>query len=631
MSQKLLKAFKEFDTDESGKLSAAEFVAILTRRTESGEPMSIEDAEAFVAQFDSNDDGELDFIEYCSAMKGGAPVLQKNPLRKAALDHLAVQMPNVAMAEVEKKMAEIFSVFKDAEDGSLEEGTFVESYCAMSSKLIQDALSIAIKFLRTLPTEHPIAAPLEALLSVHGEEEWLALIKELLEPIIRSFTLFTYRLIDLDHDGYVTPDDLRFLLLVPTLVLAEGKIPIPEGLLEIIAEANPAYVRDQSFVDKMQVLECKDLDALFADRGFGEAVKAAATPETIWFALDTSGNGTVDAAELTSVAKDAWSLLAEAARGAIGFAQKILLPRALYEKATDDGSPFPPEVNGAIRALQDVFRSVDESGNGKVNVEEILAAREKLPGPLNGILSELQKLDEADPEQVEAAMTSDPNAGVFLADGLAFRNSLWGGLAEAAAAVPLSQEAFSAVVKPLLLYRLEEVYAHTKERFALAMPKEMLLLKVIIEHLGPGLQEGPLEAFIDFLFTVLDAGSKGAVPLSQITHLTALFASPGGATMSDRLKALIAILDTDDDGKFTFDDLVAFLDKLVQALLKLLSALLDGLQPAGVSLIERAVADAFPVLSDGKAEADTEQMLASLSNIGPLIEKALDVIASKAL
>lgn len=163
------------------------------------------------------------------------------------------------------------------------------------------------------------------------------------------------------------------------------------------------------------------------------------------------------------------------------------------------------------------------------------------------------------------------------------------------------------------------------------MPKEMLLLKVIIEHLGPGLQEGPLEAFIDFLFTVLDAGSKGAVPLSQITHLTALFASPGGATMSDRLKALIAILDTDDDGKFTFDDLVAFLDKLVQALLKLLSALLDGLQPAGVSLIERAVADAFPVLSDGKAEADTEQMLASLSNIGPLIEKALDVIASKAL
>jgi len=65
----LEKAFKTFDTDGSGKLSAAELMDILTRvGVESA--LSEEDAKQVVAKADVNDDGELDISEFIKLMKG---------------------------------------------------------------------------------------------------------------------------------------------------------------------------------------------------------------------------------------------------------------------------------------------------------------------------------------------------------------------------------------------------------------------------------------------------------------------------------------------------------------------------------------------------------------------------------
>lgn len=55
----LAVAFKAFDTDNSGTLSAEEMLKVLTRKG-GGAELSIEDAKAVIASVDYNGDGVLD-------------------------------------------------------------------------------------------------------------------------------------------------------------------------------------------------------------------------------------------------------------------------------------------------------------------------------------------------------------------------------------------------------------------------------------------------------------------------------------------------------------------------------------------------------------------------------------------
>lgn len=64
-------AFRKFDDDGSGTIDAGELVAILTRETGSGTAMSLEEAKALIAEFDTNGDGRLDIEEYMNAMVMG--------------------------------------------------------------------------------------------------------------------------------------------------------------------------------------------------------------------------------------------------------------------------------------------------------------------------------------------------------------------------------------------------------------------------------------------------------------------------------------------------------------------------------------------------------------------------------
>jgi len=63
----LVKAFKAFDTDKSGTLSADELVSILTRAS-GGAPMPKAEAEALIKTVDINGDGVLDLEEFCTLM-----------------------------------------------------------------------------------------------------------------------------------------------------------------------------------------------------------------------------------------------------------------------------------------------------------------------------------------------------------------------------------------------------------------------------------------------------------------------------------------------------------------------------------------------------------------------------------
>lgn len=66
------QAFKSFDKDGNGRLTADEVVGVLTREG-GGAPMSVQEARMFVAYFDLNGDGVLDANEFCAAM--GQPLV----------------------------------------------------------------------------------------------------------------------------------------------------------------------------------------------------------------------------------------------------------------------------------------------------------------------------------------------------------------------------------------------------------------------------------------------------------------------------------------------------------------------------------------------------------------------------
>jgi hypothetical protein len=71
-AQQLAMQFQVFDTDGNGYLTANEVLAILMRSS-GGNPLSMEDAQEFIAAFDTNGDGLLHYHEFCNAMSQMAP------------------------------------------------------------------------------------------------------------------------------------------------------------------------------------------------------------------------------------------------------------------------------------------------------------------------------------------------------------------------------------------------------------------------------------------------------------------------------------------------------------------------------------------------------------------------------
>ena len=67
-ASELRDAFAKFDVNGDGVLSFDELVGVFTRPVDAGEPMTEEQARAYVAKHDKNGDGKLDLDEFAAAM-----------------------------------------------------------------------------------------------------------------------------------------------------------------------------------------------------------------------------------------------------------------------------------------------------------------------------------------------------------------------------------------------------------------------------------------------------------------------------------------------------------------------------------------------------------------------------------
>lgn len=131
------EAFSAFDHDGSGTLTADELVGILTRET-GDHPMDVQEARAFVAYFDTDGNGALDYDEFCTAM--GQPgvlgtwvipaTLPDGPidpvsfmsiraLRKSLLDAGVSLAGIISKEELQAKYRSVFVESPDANEAAL--------------------------------------------------------------------------------------------------------------------------------------------------------------------------------------------------------------------------------------------------------------------------------------------------------------------------------------------------------------------------------------------------------------------------------------------------------------------------------------------------------------------------------
>ena len=66
-------AFRQFDLDGNGKISAEEFVSVLTRGG-GGNPLTMQQAQQLIREFDRNNDGQLDVNEFVELMSSSKAV-----------------------------------------------------------------------------------------------------------------------------------------------------------------------------------------------------------------------------------------------------------------------------------------------------------------------------------------------------------------------------------------------------------------------------------------------------------------------------------------------------------------------------------------------------------------------------
>jgi pyruvate/2-oxoglutarate dehydrogenase complex dihydrolipoamide acyltransferase (E2) component len=123
-------AFRVFDKDGSGTLSADEMTAILTRK-DGGHALALEDAKKLIARFDKNGDGVLDFEEFVEAWStrsapkaaaSKAAALTPAPVAAAPTPApvAAAPVPSAAPAYLQM-MIELKSVIGTAPNGSTAE------------------------------------------------------------------------------------------------------------------------------------------------------------------------------------------------------------------------------------------------------------------------------------------------------------------------------------------------------------------------------------------------------------------------------------------------------------------------------------------------------------------------------
>ena len=104
-------AFKTFDKDGSGSLSVAELQAVLTRPG-GGAPLTLEEVAELIAEFDQNDDGELqyeEFAEMWAGSQGVAPPAKQPSVLTRALSRGSGSFRKAPDVAEKKSKSRVFS------------------------------------------------------------------------------------------------------------------------------------------------------------------------------------------------------------------------------------------------------------------------------------------------------------------------------------------------------------------------------------------------------------------------------------------------------------------------------------------------------------------------------------------
>ena len=439
-------------------------------------------------------------------------------------------------------------------------------------------------------------------LAVHGLKKSLQIVREAIEPAVNKLVQLLVPFVDVDHDDYVTAQDVRVLLL-PAMVawLESGAFQGPD--MELIKKSGVAdlftpYLADPDFLSTVKENN-RHFGAIGDSAYFGALCLNFLHPQMLYNALDRDNSTNISTEELNVFIKEVLDVVVTAAKGAVTAAEKVFVPSRWLEQAKEDANDFYKEV-------MEAWKKVDTDREKSISADDVMKAFDEggLPDPLMDLVrfwKEGEGTNAEEWEQEHADEDAPPTSMTRRMFGklVSVRDRMKSKLVEKVRAAPIYKTPFGLLVKPLISEAVRQIFDSQFWTFAKGFsPHDAFaqfmfatLLNRVKETLADELPKKALDTISEALFDLLDTDSSGSVRAEQVERLFTLARSPGGATAKERVKALVGLLarEAETDPRVTLADLTAFGDKFVKVLATVARELLDVVLASGSATVEGMV------------------------------------------
>ena len=549
-----------------------------------------------------------------------------------------------ALDSIDEKSADLFPTFKALRSEAMSKDEFIESITGHFDKELSLATRAVMYGLnsnhfKSFWSDSDVPFWAKFLAASKSDDEMAKLVTGALTPTFKALVAAFYGFIDLDHDGFVTDDDLRipFGWLTCCLALRED-IPMTGVIDKIDPYGNhalwtvhSAWIRDVGRIMRPRTDAVELIPGIFR---FAATVDENEEPDpgkVIFAALDMDNSGTLDAQEIKGVALGLWSVCMQAAEHIFTRVRETFVPSLLTTEALAMGTPscsgkeleakiYGPLAGGvavsaeelltSYRAYQTVFHSSEQR-------ETVLGANAEFaeghlpfagtstavgipwmsgPGPgllvfIHDVTTHEQKMAHS---EAAAAFLQGFASNPLGAALLKFQET-FGAMISVGGFLSISRERFGETLKPLLLKAIDFAFDSIATSFLDEGAAESagdatirwFWYSVLLDANRLIAKDGPvLEALIDLTFSFFDAANEGCFKARQITNFLTL-TKPVGVSPKERLGALLAFLDRDGDGKVDAADVNAFNDKLADKLFSVVAALKVETDSLVESVIER--------------------------------------------